>query len=170
MKTDYEQQANDFLSKVNATIEIVFKTNGIHLEGDKTKRDIYTVTIKRGDRKMTFDFGQSIIKSQYYKDDLKKGCTYTTSGKARTGNYSVTEKYLREFCGKPIKGEAPTNYDILACLTKHDPGTFENFCSEFGYDEDSRKAEKIYKAVKEEYTNLCTLFTDDELNLLSEIQ
>lgn len=28
----------------------------------------------------------------------------------------------------------PTCYDILACLTKYDPGDYEDFCSEFGYE------------------------------------
>jgi len=64
----------------------------------------------------------------------------------------------------------PTNYDILTCLTKYDPDTFEDFCSEFGYDEDSRKALKVYEAVKKEFTDLCTLFNDEELTELAEIQ
>jgi len=64
----------------------------------------------------------------------------------------------------------PTAYSVLACLTKYDPETFENFCSEFGYDEDSRKALKIYEAVKDEYLNLCSLFNEKELELLMEIQ
>ena len=63
----------------------------------------------------------------------------------------------------------PDLYAILCCLTKYDPGTFENFCSEFGYDEDSRKVYKIYQAVKEEYMNMCSLFNDEELELLSLI-
>ena len=28
----------------------------------------------------------------------------------------------------------PTEYDVLACLTKYDPGNYEDFCSEFGYE------------------------------------
>lgn len=28
----------------------------------------------------------------------------------------------------------PTCYDILACLAKYDPGDYEDFCSEFGYE------------------------------------
>jgi hypothetical protein len=55
---------------------------------------------------------------------------------------------------------APTAYDVLACLTTYDPGTFENFCSDFGYDEDSRKAEKVYKAVCKEWAGVERLFGD----------
>lgn len=64
----------------------------------------------------------------------------------------------------------PNEYDILTCLTKYDPETFENFCSEYGYDYDSRSAEKTYKAVVEEYKNVTMLWNDDEIDQLSEIQ
>jgi hypothetical protein len=64
----------------------------------------------------------------------------------------------------------PTMYDVLTCLQKYDVGTFEDFCGEYGYDNDSRRAEKIYKAVCKEYQGMQRLFTESELNLLSEIQ
>lgn len=63
----------------------------------------------------------------------------------------------------------PTAYDVLACLTKSDPGTFENFCSEMGYDSDSRKAEKIYKSVCEEWAKVTQFFTDAEVGQLQNI-
>jgi hypothetical protein len=63
----------------------------------------------------------------------------------------------------------PTAYDVLACVTKWNPGTFENFCSEFGYDEDSRRALKTYKAVCKEWRNISKLFTETELEQLQEI-
>ncbi len=65
--------------------------------------------------------------------------------------------------------EEPRLYDIITCLTRYDPGTFEDFCSEFGYDEDSKKAEKIYNAVRDEYLSMCSLFSDEELEILSLI-
>lgn len=64
----------------------------------------------------------------------------------------------------------PTNYDILSCLQKYDLGTFENFCSEFGYSEDSRTAEKTYHAVCKEYDNVCKIWSDKEIEELQEIQ
>lgn len=63
----------------------------------------------------------------------------------------------------------PTAYDVLTCLTKTDPGTFEEFCSEFGYDTDSRKAEKTYKACVKEYFGVHRLF-GDVMDGLMEIQ
>lgn len=63
----------------------------------------------------------------------------------------------------------PNLYDVLACLTKYDPYSFEDFCSEYGYDSDSRKAEKIYNAVCKEYEAVERLFGDC-LDELREIQ
>ena len=65
--------------------------------------------------------------------------------------------------------EEPTPYDVLACLQKYDVGTFEDFCSDYGYDEDSRTAEKTYKAVVKEYEAMSRLFTDEELDVLQSI-
>ena len=45
----------------------------------------------------------------------------------------------------------PTCADVLDCLAMDassfkNAGSFEEFCDEFGYSDDSRRAEKIYKA------------------------
>lgn len=66
-------------------------------------------------------------------------------------------------------GITPEPYDVLACLTNYDPGTFENFCSDYGYYIDSRKAYKIYKAVLKEWKNIELLFTPEQIELLQEI-
>jgi hypothetical protein len=54
----------------------------------------------------------------------------------------------------------PRLYDVLACLQKYDVGSFEDFCGEFGYNDDSRTAERIYKAVCKEYDGVNRLFSD----------
>jgi len=60
-------------------------------------------------------------------------------------------------------GVEPDLYDVLACLTKYDPYSLENFASEYGYDlyEDYRQTKKIYNAVVKEYTAVMRLFGDD---------
>ena len=63
----------------------------------------------------------------------------------------------------------PTMYDVLACMTKYDVGTFEYFCGEFGYDTDSRKAYKTYLAVCREYEGMCRLFNSEELEEMQDI-
>ena len=171
MKTNYEQQANDFLSKTNTSIKIEFLKYDFHFIGDKEKRDIYTVEIERGSRKFTFNFGNSVHHSGEYIG-YKNMCT-NEFGKHLFTKYEF-EKTLRlraKYFGieKNPNFEVPSNYSILACLQKYDVGTLEDFCSDFGYDEDSKKAEKIYNAVCKEYENVCKIWSDEEIELLQEI-
>ena len=63
----------------------------------------------------------------------------------------------------------PAMYDILSCLTKYDPETFENFCAEFGYDINSRDSKKTYRSVCKEYEAVKRLF-GDIMDELQEIQ
>jgi hypothetical protein len=175
--TDYQQQAIDFLAATNTSFNEKFLKHGKHFADDKESRDIYEIELKRGNRSYKFNFGQSINNSGEYQVakhlQNKLWCEQTTGGK-----YALTHKEFKALGHIPgierdiLKNpnfSAPTTYDVLACLTKY-PGTFENFCSEFGYDEDSRKAEKIYKAVVNEWQNIAMLFTDSEIEQLQEIQ
>lgn len=56
--------------------------------------------------------------------------------------------------------KVPTMYDVLSCLQKSDVGSFEDFCSEFGYNTDSKKDEHTYKTVCKEYEAVERLFGD----------
>ena len=63
----------------------------------------------------------------------------------------------------------PNAYDLLANITKYDPESFEWFCSNYGYDTDSRKAFKTYKAVCREWEKVNKFFSSEELEELQEI-
>lgn len=65
--------------------------------------------------------------------------------------------------------EEPTMYDILTCLEKYESIDFEDFCSNYGYDTDSIKSLKTYKAVDREYKAVNRLF-NDIMKELQEIQ
>ena len=67
-------------------------------------------------------------------------------------------------------GDIPTAYELLACLTKSDPGDFQNFCDDFGYDLDSRQAEKTFKSVKREWLKVSRFFSPTEIDELLEVQ
>jgi len=62
-------------------------------------------------------------------------------------------------------------YDILSCISSDAfcPDTFADFCAELGYDEDSRKAEKTFKACSSFARRIQKFFTEEELTALSEI-
>lgn len=67
----------------------------------------------------------------------------------------------------------PTMYDVLACLTKYDVGSFEDFCADYGYNDPSLSANKAtkmtYEAVVKEYEAVQRLFGDviEELQEIS---
>lgn len=62
--TDYQKQAEDFLKETNTTLKIKYLKYDYHFADDKEKRDIYRVTLKRGRKSYTFNFGQSLNNTQ----------------------------------------------------------------------------------------------------------
>lgn len=126
----YNVQSRNFLESTGTDIKIEYFDYNYHFEGDKDKRDIYSVVLKRGNREYAFKFGQSLANTH------KK---------------------------------EPSEYDILTCLTTYDPGTFEEFCWDYGYSDDSIKALNIYNKVVDEFKSLCNLYSDAELSMLGEI-
>lgn len=85
------------------------------------------------------------------------------------GQETMYERYKSNFA-KGRKKETPTAYDLLACIEKNEPGTFTDFCSDFGYDTDSRRAFDVYQAVQEEYSKIRRFFTAAEIEELQEVQ
>lgn len=64
-------------------------------------------------------------------------------------------------------------YSALTCCSSeiNCPDTFEDFCSEFRYDEDSRAAEKTFRALKKFSDKLKKFFDTEEIrDDLLEIQ
>nr|WP_298657219.1 hypothetical protein [uncultured Flavobacterium sp.] len=59
-----------------------------------------------------------------------------------------------------VGAQEPSLYDVLSCVQKHEVGTFENFCGDFGYDTDSRTAHRTYLAVQREFNKVNRLFSD----------
>jgi hypothetical protein len=158
--------AVDVVSKVfTFSFDAAFLKNDYHFKDDASTRDIYKITLNRGSRSFSFDFGQSVSNSSYY-EDKKNGNKFTLSGRGINNKYIIRKDYLYSL----VAGKKPSLYDVLTRLQKCDVGSFEDFCSEFGYDTDSRQAKKTYKAVCKEYKNMCTLFSNEELRVLSVIQ
>lgn len=181
--SEYEKQANDFLEKTGATITSNYGGHQKHFDGDKEARGIYVVTIKRdGKTPMSFNFGQSINDSWSWRAMKARGHKLENVGFLDKANKDA--RYLSAISeGREIDFDAmgrsyslkkvikaPTAYDILACLTKYNPGTFEDFCGDFGYDTDSRSAEKTYHAAMKEYGDLAQIFSPEELEEMEEIQ
>lgn len=166
---EYTKQALDFLEKTNATCKIEFGGCAVNYDWkEKDCRNFYNVTLSTTRGTMNFVFWDSIYNTElskmtveeYAKKRFKREyCYLTGSDKARARN-ELKEKKVSAI---------PTAYDVLTCLQRYDPGTFEEFCSEFGYDEDSKTADKIYIAVIREYKQLERIFTPEQMKELQEI-
>jgi hypothetical protein len=124
----FSKQAENFCKKHDVKINAEHIGYKKHFSDDVIERHVFKVTIKKGVKSFSFEFGQSIANSS----------------------------------------KNPTNYAILACLTKSDPGNFDDFCSDFGYNRDSISALKTYRAVKKEWKKVNDIFCDC-LDELSEI-
>jgi hypothetical protein len=64
-------------------------------------------------------------------------------------------------------GKEPNANDILQCLALDAAGfenarDFEDWCNEYGYDDDSRKAERIYEQVRKQARKLKTFLGDEK--------
>lgn len=84
---------------------------------------------------------------------LKKWTKRNTDGALVTGYWAKT----------------PTAYDVISCLQKYPVGTFAEFCAEFGYDEDSRRAEATWRAACDEYARLSRFFKPEQIEQLQEV-
>lgn len=137
-ESTYETQAMEFLIKTQTVFSAKYLGYMKHFKTDKENRDVYEIKLERNGKSFTFNFGQSI------NDSTKKS----------KNGVKVLVK--------------PTAYDVLACLTKYDPETFDCFCANYGYDTDSRNALETYLAVQDEWSNVNRLF-NDVLDELTEI-
>jgi len=115
-------------------------------------------------------FVSKFIKYDYhFADDKERRDIYKCTFKRGKNSFSLMfGQSINESTGEG--GNAPESYDVLLCIQKYDVGSFINFCNEFGYNEDSRKAEKIYKAVCKEFEKVSKFFTNEEIEQLQEIQ
>lgn len=167
--SEYVNQATEFLQKAHAEMKINFVGLAINKEWkEKEKRCLYEVTLTSPRGSMVFDFWDSIRNTEI------KGMTIEAYAEKRYrvpfSSLTQAEKMQasKELAAKK-KAAVPSVYDVLACLTKCDPGTFVDFCSDYGYDEDSRTAERVYFAVQKEYAQLARLFTPAQMDELVEI-
>jgi hypothetical protein len=157
MNTQYVTQVEKFMDAVNAKMEVKLLGSMLYFDDDKEPRDVYQITLTRKGKSYSFRFGQSVLHSRDY---VEKSAQQRNS---RGEPWGAILRYKRDAV------KVPTAYDVLAAVQKYEVGTFEDFCSEFGYDTDSRKAEKTYFEIQKEYAEIEKLFSD-VMEELQEIQ
>ena len=107
------------------------------------------------------------------KDFSMCGYAYKVTLSKTNNSFKFTVAY-NDSVYNSNKGLKPDVNDIMYCLLT-DARCFEcsrdfkDFCSEFGYSDDSIKALKIYKACKKTRDNLNELFNINELEQIKEL-
>lgn len=167
---DYNKQAKDFCEKFGIKIKIKLSKTQTPPKWLKNKGDNYgfkyDICISKNDNLLdnfNFEFWDSInnkekietyhkIKNEY-KPFFYNEKNWNIRDVIKLGNEIKESKYL------------PNEYSVLACLTKYDPETFEDFCSEYGYSDDSLKAKEAWEAVNKEWHKVKNVFAHclDEL-------
>ena len=143
--SEYTKQAQKFLKDNETRLNINFIKTGKHFKDDEEERDLYHFVLSNSNGIYAAQFGDSIQNTRY-----------RASGKTIANNKLAWKK--------------PGVYDILSCLTGYNPENFEYFCASYGYDNDSISALETYKEAQAEYDGLKAMFTDEQLEQLSEIQ
>ena len=147
MKKDYNENAKAFLLKTGTTFTLVKAVPQHaplwHEKGDKHGIE-YAVTLKHG-----IEYAVTLKNSKH---------EYT---------FPFWDSIANSESNKIVIPK-PKEYDVLSCLNPASD-TFEDFCFNYGYDDDSRHAYKTYKAVVAQSEELKKLFTFEELQELSEI-
>ena len=181
--TKYDKQAQEFVEATGLIVTKRYQGHHRYFNGDKEQRAVWEIEFDRRDRrghpagKYTFTFGNSLAAS-YQLMDFNVATFVGRKVKPGDGRWTVQgikEAYRNgggEFQHMKLipKHPTPTDYDILACLATNPPGSFSEFCGEFGYSEDSISARDTWMAVAEQASKLTQLFSAQELEQLAEIQ
>lgn len=143
----YNEQAQKFLDETGVTVTKVSR-------GYKNQSDVwsnrnselitceYAVTLTRGKRSATFPFF----------------CSHADAIAMKSGKREKAKKFHEDFA-----------YSFLACMQLDHSADFADFCSNYGYDEDSRRGYKAWIDTLEQNAKLRSMFSEAELELLAEI-
>lgn len=192
MKTEtnqYEQQAAEFLTKnalkFRATLSDT-KTPAWAKAGAEHGHH-YRVTISRpsipawkaanqcGASRLVFDFWGSVADAKAGKPGVRlerrTGQFIPTLNGVDLSPSSFSEERALEIA-RAETAKHPSAYEVLACISgdANVPDTFEEFCSEYGYESDSIKALQTFRRCSAFAKRLKSFFTAAELEQLSEIQ
>lgn len=183
---EYDTLARNFLDSTHTTLEVKLSSNQSAPnwadDTDDKHGYKYDVTLKNECGSYTFAFWDSIaqaekvdalaiIKNSGYGD--RNSAAYFRAQDVLLKNdfrrgeispLSITRHY-----NKLLDRLKPSAYSILACLDLVYDTNYEDWADNYGYDHDSRKGYKIYKACLEQDRNLRVLFTHEQLETLSEI-
>ena len=151
---DYKKQATDLLEKFGIAFEYTNLGSEVSRADPQRKNYRYLARFVRPGKQVEFAFHGSIA-------DYK---AHQNAGKDKQGFYCIRQAKKDKECA------ILHAYSVLTCLTKYSPGIVSDFCSEYDYDEDSRKAFSIYENVCEEWKKVSSFFSASEIEEMEEIR
>jgi len=148
---EYDEQAGTFLNENGIKIRITHKGDRCPPWGPTDKR--------------THRYGSECQECGAVHGDRYRVTMWKPS-KSRIsfdfwGSYADREKH-----------EHPRAYDVLACISGdvYAPESFHEFCSDYGYNEDSRQAFNTWKRVDRLARRLRAFLTETEQAAIAEIR
>ena len=112
---------------------------------------------------------RSVLKTQdkYFDDDKESRNIYRVyvTYNEKTISFKFGDSIHNTNMGIELDDEAVLN---TICSDYYCVDDFSEFCSEYGYDQDSRKAEKIFKNCQIQSAKLHKLFEDADIEKLNE--
>ncbi|MGC1583312.1 MAG: hypothetical protein WA766_17640 [Candidatus Acidiferrales bacterium] len=146
------------METVTVTVSQFVKANQISMTAERTDRN------PNMDDSANMDHWKVVLTIKALKEGFDTWHGY--KGKLGARQYSTRKltTYFSQDYGH--NGAEPKVTDVLDCLASDASSIdnargFEDWCSDFGYDSDSRKAEKTFKACEHGAKRLKTFLDDD---------
>jgi hypothetical protein len=172
--SEYDVQAAGFVKLTGIEINRVYTGHRKHFDTDKDKRSCWHITVVRGDKSFSYNFGQSTMESYEVRDHGASRWHAMKQNDIMRADVKHAMRAIAGHCGDLVREcqTPPSNYSLLSCMASdsYETETFEYWCDNFGYDTDSRKALDTYLKCEKISADICRLFTSDELDQLREIQ
>lgn len=175
--TEQTEQINQELTNMGLTLtaEFVPFSRSRNAKKDPKINDYsinWIVTIQRNNKTLTTDYMQGIghlpenigsVFGTVTIDQAKNIKTACETGKYFPGGGQFIQKALKQPSLTDVIWSLSLDSDVL------NYGSFEDWASEFGYDADSRQAEKIYNECMKIALKFKQLFTGAEIEKLHEL-
>jgi hypothetical protein len=166
--TDTKTLVHEFLKKLGVMYSGTFIPHSQSRNRKKVKliekQLNWKVNISRGPHKLKTDYSQGIAYCpSYQQGPMSVHTAEALDWEVENGRHYEKNKEIELPALEDVMYSLVQDYSVL------DHPTFESWAIEYGYDPDSKGAEKIYNACKDNALMLRILFGDDNVKILQEL-